>query len=179
MKLNNHQKRWSDGFTLIELLVVVFIVGLVSGFAVLSIGSLDDERDIEEQARRLQYQLIMAGEESIIQGHPIGVQFKQGKYTFLIAGRTEWLEINDNKALSSQELLRDWRFELLLGGKGIPLVKEGVDASKEKLSPHIIFYSSGEIDPFELLIEDSENTPKYRIMYGDEGVIALIVAKEV
>jgi general secretion pathway protein H len=171
--------RRSDGFTLIELLVVVFLIGLISGFAVLSINALGNDRDIDEQIRRLQYQLRMASEESVVQGRPIGVQFEQGKYLFLIAGKSEWLEITNNKALRSQQLLRGWKFELQLGGQDFSLTKTETETetetedSKTKPLPQIIFFSSGEIYPFELLVVDLDNTPRYRIWYGEDGVIAM------
>lgn len=174
MKLINRQIGSLGGFTLIELLVVVFLIGLISGFAVLSVSSRGDSREIEEQIRVLQYQLIMASEESVIQGRPVGVQFEQGKYAFLIAGKSKWLELDDGKVFKPRELLRDWKFELLLGSETITLKNpEVVDSPEAELTPQIIFYSSGEIDPFELMIMDENHTPKYRIRYGDNGVIAL------
>ena len=174
MSLKNRQRRWSAGFTLIELLVVVFLIGLISGFALLSISSLGDDREIEWQLKRLQYQLKLASEDAVIQGRPIGVQFDEGRYLFLIAGRSQWLELENNKALRVQDLLQDWKFELRLSGKKIPLVKTVDGDSQAKLTPQIIFFSSGEVEPFELLIVDLDNTLKFRISYGEDGVIALM-----
>ena len=179
MSLCNRQIRWSAGFTLIELLVVVFLIGLISGFALLSISSLGDDREIEGQLKRLQYQLKLASEEAVIQGRPIGVQFDEGRYLFLIAGKSQWLELKNNKALRVHDLLHDWKLELRLSGKRIPLVNASDDDSQAKLIPHIIFFSSGEVEPFELLIVDLDNTPKFRISYGEDGVIALMSMDEV
>lgn len=163
----------SGGFTLIELLVVVFLIGLISGFAVLSVSTRGDYREIEDQIKLLQYQLTMAGEESVIQGRPIGVHFEQGKYSFLIAGKTKWLELDDGKIFQPKELLRNWEFELLISSESLSLAATESDRSQGNLHPQIIFYSSGEIDPFELMIMNENHTPKYRIWYGDAGVIAV------
>jgi general secretion pathway protein H len=167
---------WSHGFTLIELLVVVFLIGLISGFAVLSISSKGDNREIEEQLQLLQYQLTMAGEESVVQGRPLGVRFEQGRYSFLVAGKGKWLELNDGKIFQPKELLLDWRFELQIAGESLSLMDEGGSEEDAESPPQIIFYSSGEIDPFELLVVDKSNVPKYRIRYGDDGVLALETA---
>ncbi len=175
MSLKIRQRRRLSGFTLIELLVVVFLIGLISGFAVLSVNSRGNNRDIEEQIKRLQIQLGLAGEESVVQVRPIGVQFTQGQYLFLIAGKYKWLQLENNKALQTQELQPGWKFELRLGNKNVPLAQRLVDSSQIELLPQIIFLPSGEITPFELLIVDSGNTPKYRIWYGEDGVIAMEV----
>ncbi len=169
----NRQTEISGGFTLIELLVVVFLIGLISGFAVLSVSSKGDDRDIEEQMRLLRYQLMMAGEESVVQGLPVGVWFEQGKYSFLIAGKSKWLELDDGRVFQSKSLLRDWKFELQSGSEKVQLVKPDEDNEENELIPQIIFYSNGEIDPFELMIVDENNAPRYRIWYGDNGEIAL------
>jgi general secretion pathway protein H len=173
MSLINRQRDKLDGFTLVELLVVVFLIGLISGFAVLSISSKGDDREIEDQLRLLQYQLTMASEESVMKGTPVGVQFDQGKYSFLIAGKFTWLELDDGKVFKAHELLRNWSFELEAGGEQVTLAENTEDSAGEELVPQIIFYSSGEIDPFELNIVDEDNTPRYRVRYGDDGVIVL------
>lgn len=173
MKLVRRQDRWSSGFTLIELLVVVFLIGLISGFAVLSVSTKGDNREIEDQLKLLQYQLTMAGEESVVQGRPVGVQFEQEKYSFLISGKTGWSELNDGKVFKPRELLRAWRFDLQIESKDITLLEAGEGSSQAVSIPQIIFYSSGEVDPFELVIEDESQTPRYRIRYGDSGTIVL------
>ncbi len=177
MSPSNRQVWRSSGFTLIELLVVVFLIGLISGFALLSINSLGDDREIEDQLNRLQYQLKLAGEESVLQGRPIGVQFDEGRYQFLIAGKTQWLDLKDNKALRAQNLLHDWKFELRFSGKEIPLERVSGD-SQTKVFPQIVFFSSGEVEPFELLIVDLDNSPRFRIWYGDDGIINLMPLDE-
>ena len=173
MRLINHHKRWYRGFTLIELLVVVFLIGLISGFVVLSVSTVRDDREIEDQIRLLQYQLAMASEESIVQGRPLGVQLEQGRYSFLIAGKSKWKELNDGKIFRSMKLQQGWKFELLIGSENMPFAKGEDGSSKTKSVPQIIFYSSGEIDPFEILIVDESHTPKFRIKYGDKGEITL------
>lgn len=163
----------TGGFTLIELLVVVFLIGLISGFAVLSVSSKGDDREIEDQLSLLKYQLVMASEESVVQGRPVGVVFGTNSYSFLIAGKSDWLELGSNKIFKSTELLSNWEFELLAGGEELVLSEAGQDSTGTEITPQIIFYTSGEIDPFEIKIVDKNKTPRYRISYGQDGTIAL------
>jgi general secretion pathway protein H len=165
----------TPGFTLIELLVVVFIVGLISGFAVLSINLSSNDREIFEELQYLRYQLTLAGEESIVRGLPVGVMFDERRYRFLLAGQSQWVELDDTEALKPHELPASWKIELRLGSSKVILDSEVVENEQIEASniPHIVFFSSGEISPFEILVVDLNGTPKYRLWYGEEGVIKL------
>jgi len=178
MNLNNCQVRRSAGFTLIELLVVVFLIGLISGFAVLSVSTLGDDRGVEGQLKRLQYQLSLAIEEAVVQGRPVGVLFNERRHLFLVADKSQWSELENNKQFLAQDLQDGWKFELRLSGKAISFVNSDGNDSKDQPIPQVVFFSSGEVEPFELLIVDLNNAPKFRIWYGDDGVIALASVDE-
>lgn len=174
------RRRHSAGFTLIELLVVVFLIGLISGFAVLSINSRGDDREILEQLKRFQYQLVLAEEEAVIRNRPIGVRLDEGGYRFLIAGRSQWEELEDVRALQPEEFSLEWKLELQVGGREVSLNDENAedaisenDGQSGQPPPQIIFFSSGEIDPFELQVMDQDNNQQYRIRYGEEGSVLL------
>ncbi len=147
MRLQRCSREWlASGFTLIELLVVVFLIGLVSGFAVLSIHSRGDNREIFEELQRFRHRLTLAGSEAVIQGRPIGVQLDEKRYQFLLAGQTEWQELNDIEALQPQELPPEWKIEPLLGSREVSFQKVDVksngqqdDKIEAKLIPHIIY----------------------------------------
>ena len=51
------------GFTLIELLVVIVLLGIVTSFAVLSMGTGSSERKMEEEAKRLHALIKLVREE--------------------------------------------------------------------------------------------------------------------
>ncbi len=176
MSLNGRMGRGpTPGFTLIELLVVVFIIGLISGFAVLSINVRSDDREILEQLQQLRFQLALAGEESVVRGRPIAVMLDERRYQFIQAGQSRWVELDDTEALKPHNLPVGWKFDLRLGSREITLTTEESENEDptNNLVPHIVFFSSGEIDPFEILVVDPDATPKYRIWYGEEGDIML------
>ncbi len=184
MTPKSRQMWHSAGFTLIELLVVIFLIGLIGSFALLSVNSLGDEREMSEELKRLQYKLLLASEEAIVQGLPMGVYFEEERYRFLTVNDGQWSELGGNNALKSEFLSNGWQFELRLGQKTVSL-QTSEDATNELESdtkaqdvplqpvPQTIFYSSGEIDPFDLVILNSDNVAKYRLWYSEDGVFSL------
>ena len=42
-----------SGFTLIEVLVVLVIIAIISAFAILGLGNLGDDRELQNEARRM------------------------------------------------------------------------------------------------------------------------------
>ncbi len=53
----------SRAFTLIELLVVLVIIAVISAVALLSIGIIGDDRNLQTQARRLSSLIELANDE--------------------------------------------------------------------------------------------------------------------
>ncbi|MET0104379.1 MAG: prepilin-type N-terminal cleavage/methylation domain-containing protein [Sedimenticola sp.] len=68
------------GFTLLELLVVVLIIGLISGLATLSVGSVGNDRRLKTEAQRIVNRFSLAMQESILQGRPVGVTLRPTGY---------------------------------------------------------------------------------------------------
>ncbi len=111
--------QWSsgkNGFTLIELLVVVFIIGIISGVAVLSVGGVEGGRRLETEAQRMGHLFSLATQEAILQGRPVGVTLKGAEYGFVMAGKEEWEELEGEPLLANRTLPGDWQLELIAGG---------------------------------------------------------------
>ncbi len=70
------------GFTLIELLVVLFIVGLITGVAVLSVAQTGS-RQMEQTALRLASQIQLASDEALLTGQRRAVGFSEGRMAIL------------------------------------------------------------------------------------------------
>ncbi len=178
MNNRHHHCRHVSGFTLVELLVVVFLIGLISGFALLSVNSRGDDREVTEELKRLRYKLTLASEEAVVQGQPVGVYYEGGGYHFLTYQKGLWSEVTQSKALKSEALSRQWQLELRLGGKRIPLTADADETEKDadaasQPAPQVVFYPSGEVDVFDLWVVSQDKQPKFRIWYREDGVIAL------
>jgi len=80
-----------NGFTLIELLVVIVLLGIVTSFAVLSMGTGSAERKMEEEAKRLHALIKLVREEAIIQAKEIAMEINKQEYMFLEYKDKKWI----------------------------------------------------------------------------------------
>ena len=72
------------GFTLLELLVVVAIIGMLAGAVTLSLGTLGNDREIDEETERLRSMIDLLHEEALMQSRDYGVMFSQTGYRFYV-----------------------------------------------------------------------------------------------
>jgi len=155
--------RRHSGFTLIELLVVIVIVGIVSSFLLLSFGLLGDDRELDQQARRLGSLLEMSLDEATLQGRDFGLEVMLGGYRFVeldpIIGR--WDEVVGDDMLRPRQLDEGMEFELFVENRQVLLKEQAAQTEKnddddrdltEDYAPHVLILSSGDISPFSLRI---------------------------
>jgi len=136
------------GFTLLELLAVILIIGIVISFASLSIGQ-NASRIVQDEAERLHGLIQLAGEEAVLQGRELALEFDRDRYRFLEQGKKDWQPVTEDTMLRERALPEAVEFELLL---------EGVETSfedKENL-PRIFILSSGELTPFNMTLKTDE-----------------------
>ncbi len=156
------------GFTLIEILVVIFIIGVILGFASLSLGgrSLDDRLD--QDARRLHQVMIMALDEAALTTAEIGFQPRKNGYAFLVMGDAGWVPIdNPRSPLRVYEFEIPARIELTQLPQGLP---EGEDSQN---TPVLYFFSSGELTPFEFVLRAEGSTQRYLYRGRIDGQITM------
>jgi len=156
------------GFTLIEILVVIFIIGVVLGFASLSLGgrSLDDRLD--QDARRLHQVMIMALDEAALTTAEIGFQPRKNGYAFLVLGDAGWVPIdNPRSPLRLYEFEIPAKIELTQLPQGLP---EGEDGEN---MPALFFFSSGELTPFEFVLRAEGTTQRYAYRGRIDGQITM------
>jgi type II secretory pathway pseudopilin PulG len=155
---------------------VVFIIALISGFAVLSVGGADDHRKMEQEAQRAGRLFSLAAQEAIVQGRPVGVLFSKGAYGFLIAGREAWEELENKESFRTRILPPEWRLELIRDGKGAPLSMQS--AKKSSKDPQVVFYPSGEVIPFQVIFSSGNGESGYRLEVSAAGSIEISSSKE-
>ena len=160
----NHRRR-ERGFSLIEILVVVVIIAIVSSIALLSLGLLGADRELETEARRLASLVEGAQDEEMMQGREFGLEFMTDSYRFVEYDplASQWVELFGDELFRLRQLPEDVEFDLYLEGKRIlldyePAEMEEPDEEKpmrmveDSYAPHILIYSSGDVTPFELAI---------------------------
>jgi general secretion pathway protein H len=138
------------GFTLLELLVVVTIIGILAGAVVLSLGSLGNDREIEQETGRLRSLLNLLHEESLMQSRDYGVMFTATGYRFYIYDYTKlgWVEPLDDRLLEPYHLKPQLDIALVLDGREVALLRDFKDQDVDKPDPQVMVLSSGELTPF-------------------------------
>lgn len=150
----------SSAFTLIELLVVVVIITVISAVALLSLGILGDDRNLQREVRRLSSLIELANDEATIQGRDYGLEIMQSGYRFVeydpILNR--WYEIIGDDFLRPRQIEEGMEFELFIEDHRILLDATAAETDREEddsnltddYIPHILIMSSGDVSPFEL-----------------------------
>ena len=160
-----HAPQRQTGFTLFEILVVVFIIAIISGTAVLSLGVLGDDREVDREAGRAMALFAVAKDEAMLQGREFGIEFQRGGYRFVeFDTETEqWFDVpGDDDFLRTYTLPESMELELYLDGQAVKLEnalaeltvededEDDPSDSSRDYSPHVFLYSSGDMTPFEL-----------------------------
>ncbi len=155
-------RRNSGGFTLIEITVVLFIIGVLAGFAVLSLGSRAQDSRFETEARRLEKLVELAAEEAESQGIEIGLRFEKNSYEFLTPSpEGAWAPLEAKGSLRARQLPEPFYVELTIEGRAV----KTATAEDEEQKPQILLLSSGEASAFVLELR----VPKQKQFYRLEG----------
>jgi general secretion pathway protein H len=166
MSVRNHRPRnfshlrRSRAFTLIEVLVVVIIIAVISAVAMLSLGILGDDRNLQREARRLSSLIELANDEATIQGREYGLEILQSGYRFVEHDPllNQWHELLGDDFLRPRELAEDMEFELFLEDRRVLLETTAAETERDEddtdltddYLPHVLIMSSGDVSPFEL-----------------------------
>jgi len=140
------------GFTLIELMVVLVVVGLLISLVGMNIGGGGERRELTEVSRTLYLRMQAAADEAVLTSREIGIRFgEDNRYRFLSFDRDEAEWVPESRGGLPGGRLPEWA-EIEIQSEGDSGGGTGLGDSDAELIPHIVFFSSGEITPFELSI---------------------------
>ena len=160
------------GFTLIELLVVIVLLGIITSFAVLSMGTGSTERKMEEESRRLHALIKLVHEESIIQAKEIAMEINKQEYAFLEYKDKKWIPLT-SKIFHPRSLSDELELRVETD------VKSKIFEEKELKFLRLYFLSSGEQTPFEIKINIKDQTyPYYKLLGHFNGKLKLDLVNE-
>ncbi len=146
--------------------MVVFIIGIMMATAMLSLGVLRDDRDVQREADRAAALFGIVLDEAMLQGREFGIEFTQAGYRFVeydVLG-DRWADVPLDDMLQTRSLPEEMEFELYVDGQRIELdvtpanfaIDDDDEENRafgiEQYAPHVYVYSSGDMTPFELHI---------------------------
>jgi len=137
--------------------VVLLIIGIVLGFAMLSVRDAPARESAAEEMRRLAALLGLAQEEAILQATELALEVRADGYSFLHLEGEKWLPLGeDDPMLRPRKLPAGTRLELSLEGQSVDL-----DRGREESAPRVLLLSSGELSPFRLRVIDAPRHQSY------------------
>jgi general secretion pathway protein H len=143
----------SAGFSLLELLVVVTIIGIFAGAAVLSMGALGSDRELEREALRLRGLVDLMQEEAILESRDYGILFAETGYRFYVYDYRQlaWLPVSDDRLLREYALTEPLRLALDMDDREVLLAQDFEARGRiEQPEPQVTILASGELTPFEV-----------------------------
>ncbi|MFA5984156.1 MAG: type II secretion system minor pseudopilin GspH [Methylococcaceae bacterium] len=162
------------GFTLIELLITMVLVGLITGLALLSMGTADPRDQQKLEAERLSRLLALASQEAIASGGVIGLEvFKKG-YRFAVLQKKQWQpETKDDlfrlRTLNPQVQMALMMERSVVKLKTVPVL--GVDAQ-----PQIFLSPDGEMPLFQIKVTADKSDSVFVVSNSSED--GLLVSTE-
>jgi general secretion pathway protein H len=143
--------RAARGMTLIEILVVLVIIGILAMLATLSVGILGEDREIEDEIRRLTGGIELLQEQAQLEGRDYGILLETARYEFLRfdAFEQRWKAVEGDAALAARELPAELTFELVLEGRPVLLRRE---PNQDARLPQLVAWGSGEMSPYRLTL---------------------------
>ncbi len=149
------------GFTLIEISVVLLLVGIITTFLVLSIGSRPLDDRMHNEAERLRQLMGLAADEAQLKGVQIGLQLGSDGYRFLrLNDSQQWVVYDSDGPLRPRRLPKPFTLSLHIEGHAIKAAdlqqhsnsddSDSSDSDKKKIVPQILILSSGEMTAFKL-----------------------------
>ncbi|NOY67773.1 MAG: type II secretion system minor pseudopilin GspH [Gammaproteobacteria bacterium] len=141
-------KHRPNGFTLIEILVAIAIISIILGVALIKLNVDDPESKLKEESSRLARTIELADQEAVFQSRDIGLLLLDDTYEYFQYTNNKWVPLNDT--LLKKRPIPD-EMEVSLNIDGIEASNQAF--SLEEKIPQIIFYSSGEWTPFEIIFK--------------------------
>lgn len=154
----------------------MIVIGVILSITTLTVGDGGLTKQVEHEAQRLAAVLKLASEQAIIQAEEIGISFDATGYRFYQLQGQSWQPLQD-------EIFRPHTFhininvELLIDGIKSPPTSVCTEITCSPIPP-LLFFSSGEITPYELTIFSvtnniSNKTLTYRVIGEATGKITV------
>lgn len=166
----------SGGFSLLELLVVTTIIAVFAGVAVLSLGTLGSDRDLQREAARLQSLIDLLTEEAVLESRDYGLLFSETGYRFYVFdyATLTWLEPAGDRLLAARTLEQPLQLSLALDDRPVRLMQDFEDMDfNEQPEPQVTVLGTGEVTPFEVGFFRELNGGRFVVSAAFDGTTSL------
>lgn len=144
------------GFTLIEIMVVMVVVGLLAVIAVVNLGGGAQQRELENAARELFLLMQTASEQAVLNNQEMGLKVDDESYQFLAFNSLERVWEPQKERLFKSREVPAWMELTYQTEDNLPALP-GVEDDEDAPRPDLVFFSSGEITPFEMQMTAGDN----------------------
>jgi type II secretion system protein H len=154
-----------NGFTLLEILVVVAIIAIMSAALMLSAGGAGSDRQIEDEAQRMQQVLRLLCDEAVIEGRYAGFGYAAEIYAGYEFGPQGWQPVKHQGPLRVHTLV-----------KGLGLREFGSDEVLPRAlpeDPQVLCTPAGELGDHDLLISVDGARKGWRLALDKNGASQL------
>ena len=128
---------------------------------------------MKEETQRLSALIRIAGEEAVLKGRELAVEFTDTGYYFLVYDGKQWQHLADDKEeniLRPRSLPEGLRLELATEGEQAKLGKNDEEAGS---TARIYLLSSGEMTPFHITLRKENGTGGYELRGSPLGKLEM------
>lgn len=153
-----------NGFTLIEILVVLIIVGLLASLAVVNLAGGSRLRELQQQVSDVYLLMQTASEQAVLNNREYGFVLTDQGYRFVA--------MNDDTGkweTFSERIFRPRTFPawVIVTSRLEADLPRLPSSDQSSMQPEVVFLSSGETTPFELVFSLKEEPDVRHVIYSD------------
>ena len=175
--------RAQGGFTLLEVVVVLFIIGVITGVALLNVAGDPAADAVESEGKRLTALIQFNREAATLRMEERGLRLDEAEYRWYVLEDGKWMPTMDTGIKTWRELPGGLTLALSVEDLPAPLKGEdgtnlGTEENEEQL-PQLWLSSTGEMLPFEIVLRDPSDRHRFFIRGKADGSLRTLIESDV